>query len=84
MATHIDKWSDEDGSRIHSSADPHSVDEPVWRVGHGANEQRIEWLLTGDNTDTDTPTQVKFERYLDAPQPQMRKAKHNLGSTLAS
>jgi hypothetical protein len=47
-ATRMDKWSDENGTRIRASTDPHSVDEPTWRVAHGANKQRIEWLLTGD------------------------------------
>eukprot|EP01043_Picozoa_sp_COSAG02_P015481 COSAG02_NODE_662_length_18752_cov_10.146464_1_plen_227_part_10 len=31
-ATRMDKWSDENGTRIHASTDPHSVDEPTWRV----------------------------------------------------
>eukprot|EP01043_Picozoa_sp_COSAG02_P094098 COSAG02_NODE_30566_length_548_cov_25.690423_1_plen_116_part_10 len=32
VATRMDKWSDENGTRIHASTDPHSVDEPTWRV----------------------------------------------------
>ena len=48
-STHMAKWSDDNGTRIRNDgADPHSVEEPIWRGGHEANRQRIEWLLGGD------------------------------------
>ena len=48
-STHMEKWSDHNGTRNNADeSDPHSVDEPIWQGSHGANRQRIEWLLTGD------------------------------------